>query len=107
MTSCDDVIKVIFGPKSSQKNKVYHFYHFSKEVSPKIRAVRAITFHDASANADQKFIAPPKRHFFEKIADSEKKKIPKKFSASKKEKLQIVQNAFCQSFTPIRALFGG
>ena len=41
-------------------------YPFSKEVSPKIRAVGAITFHDASANADQKFIAPPKRHVFEK-----------------------------------------
>ena len=25
-----------------------------------------MTFYDASANADQKIIAPPKRHFFEK-----------------------------------------
>ena len=45
---------------------------FSKEVSPKIRAVGAITFYDASANADQKFIAPPKRNFLEnKVVDSE------------------------------------
>ena len=28
-----------------------------------------MTFYDASANADQKFIAPPKRHFFETIVD--------------------------------------
>ena len=32
---------------------------------------------------------------------------PKKISASKNEKLQIVWNAFCQSFTPIGAMFGG
>ena len=70
-----------------------------------------MTFYDASANADQKFIAPPKRHFFEKIIDSENMLqvfFPKKIvSASKNEKFQIVRNAFCQSFTPIRALFGG
>ena len=39
-------------------------YPLSKEVSPKVRAVRAITFYNGSANADQKFTAPPKRHFF-------------------------------------------
>ena len=66
-----------------------------------------MTFDDASANADQKFIAPPKRHFFEKIIDSEKKIFQKSFSASKNEKLQIVRNAFCQSFTPIGAMFEG
>ena len=65
-----------------------------------------MTFYDASANADQKFIGPPKRHFFEKTIDSEKK-FQKSFWASKNEKLQIVRNAFCQSFTPIGAMFEG
>ena len=45
------------------ENTYWVFYPFSKEVSPKIRALRAITLKDASANADQKFIAPPKPHF--------------------------------------------
>ena len=48
------------------KNTNRVFYPLNKEVSPKIRPLRAITFHDASANADQKFIAPPKPHFFKK-----------------------------------------
>ena len=48
------------------KNTYWVFYPFDKEVSPKIRALRAITFLDASANGDQKFIAPSKRDFFEK-----------------------------------------
>ena len=35
------------------------------------------------------------------------KKNPKRNSASKNEKLQIVWNVFCQSFAPIGAMFGG
>ena len=56
-------------------------YPFSKEFSSKLWAVRATTLYDASADADQKLIAPPKGHFFEKVIDSEnilQKLFPKK-----------------------------
>ena len=63
------------------------FYPLSKEVSPKIRAVGAITFDDGSAIADQKFVAPPKRNFFEKknrpLKFPEKKFVQKFFSVEK------------------------
>ena len=61
-------------------------YPFSKEVSPKIRVVRVITFDDGAANADQKIIAPPKLQFLEKKIGPENfcKKIRKKnFSVEK------------------------
>ena len=70
-----------------------------------------MTIYNASTNADQKFTAPPNNHCFEKVVDSEnilQKKISnKKVLAPNTEKLQIVGNACCQSFTPIRALFEG
>ena len=74
-------------------------YPFSKEVSPKIRPVEAITFYDAAAIAGQKILAPPKLQFYKNITNFF-------FSESKNENLQIVWNTFCQSFAPIRALFG-
>ena len=51
------------------ENTYWVIYPSSKEVSPKIRAVRAITFYDAASNADLKIIAPPKPHFFWKKID--------------------------------------
>ena len=53
-------------------------YPSSKEVSPKVRALRAMTRSDASPYADQKIIALPKPHFFWKIRKFSQKKIPKK-----------------------------
>ena len=111
-------VEVIFGPKGWGRfwcqvkdfDTYWVIYPFSKEVSPKIRVVRVITFDDGAAIADQKFIAPPKPHFVEKKIDPEnfcRNFVQNFFSASKNEKLQIVQNAFCQSLAPIRALFGG
>ena len=53
-------------------------YPFSKEVSPKINPLRAITFYDERANDALKFIAPPKPHFFEKIIGFGQFVFPKK-----------------------------
>ena len=101
------MVEVIFGAKSGF-DTYRVIYPFEKEVCAKIRAARAMAFYDASANADQRFIAPAKGHFLNKSF------IPKiicqnfsqkDFPASKNEKLQIVRNALCQHFTPIRALF--
>ena len=47
------------------QNTFWVVYPFAKEVSPKINELQVITFDDASANADYKFVAPPKPHFFE------------------------------------------
>ena len=68
---------------------MYHFYPFAKELSPKINKLQAITFDEESASDGQKFIALPKRHFFEKII-SEKKIAKKFFWASKNEMSGIV-----------------
>ena len=49
-----------------------------------------MTFYDASANAGQKIIAPPKGHFVEKIIDSKnilQKWLSQKYPASKNEKI--------------------
>jgi len=56
---------------------LYHFYPFAKELSPKINKLQAITFDEESASDGQKFIALPKRHFFEnkKILKKNRRKI--------------------------------
>ena len=40
-------------------------YPFSKEVSPKINELQAITFYDRHASDAQTCLAPPKRQFLE------------------------------------------
>ena len=62
-------------------------YPSSKEVSPKVRALRAMTRSDASPYADQKIIAPPKPHFFWKIRKFSQKKIQKKVFSVEKWKI--------------------
>ena len=65
------MVEVMFGAKSRISTHIDSFASSPRKSPPKIKAVRAMTFYDASANADQKFIAPPKGHFFEKLIDSE------------------------------------
>ena len=47
-------------------------YAFSKEVSPKINELQAITFYEERANDVLALVAPPKRHLVEKKNDPKK-----------------------------------
>ena len=56
----------------------------------------------------EKALAPPKNvENDEKPKKKSEKIFEKIFPASKNQKLQIVRNAFCQSFVPIGAMFEG
>ena len=63
------MVEVIFGAKSRVSTHIESFKPFSKEVSPKINELQAITFFDARANAEKTIVAPPKLHFVEKKID--------------------------------------
>ena len=90
MASQGDVIKVIFGPEPSPKTRFTTFTPSPGEVSPKIRVVGAITFHDASANADKKVTAPPKREICKIQFFGVKEHVLKKLVVSKNETWGIV-----------------
>ena len=67
-----------------------------------------MTFDDGRAHDAQKIVAPSKYlliDFTPKLFCE--KKSQKFFPTSKNEMLQIVWNAFSQSFAPIQALFEG
>ena len=57
------MVQVIFGAKSRFSTRIESF---TKEVSPKINELQAITFYDRRAHNAQTCPAPPKRHFLEK-----------------------------------------
>ena len=66
-----------------------------------------MTFDDGRASEAQTIVAPPKHLLIEKSSKFCGKKSPIFFPTSKNEMLQIVWNAFSQSFAPIGAILGG
>ena len=61
------MVEVIFGPKSRFLTQIESFnYPLTKEVSPKINELQAITFYEERAHDALALVAPPKHQLVEK-----------------------------------------
>ena len=60
------MVEVVFGAKSRLPTHIESFTPSPRKSPQKINELQAITFYDARANAEKKFVAPPKPNFFEK-----------------------------------------